>query len=121
MPTTEPSEQKAVLLPTLLYHTKKHHLINLLVCVVLHPHFFMCLSERNSTPHDQLGQELFDCTNIGLDPITNYCDYINLDDLTDLNCAESDLTVMQLNIRGLISKQNDLSKLITSCFKEKKD
>ena len=80
----------------------------------------MCLSERNNIPHDQLGRKVFDCTNIGLDPIADTCDYINLKDISNITCSETDLVLMQLNVRGLISKQNELSKLINTCLKDKK-
>ena len=80
----------------------------------------MCLSERNNTPHDLLGNSIIDPTDIGLEKCHDSCDYVDIDDLPDIKSFSDDLKVIQLNIRGLISKQNDLSKLITGCFKDQK-
>ena len=80
----------------------------------------MCLSECNNVPHDTLGQSLTDLKNIGLDPIDDNCDYISVHDCSEITCSNSDLLVLQLNIRGLIGKQSELSKLLNSCTKSNK-
>ena len=80
----------------------------------------MCLSERNNRPHDLLGNSVIDPKDIGLEKCYDSCDYVNIDDLPNMKSSNDDLKVIQLNIHGLISKQSDLSKLITGCFKDQK-
>ena len=43
------------------------------------------------------------------------CDYVN----SDYTCNVDDLCVIQLNIRGLCSKQSQLKQLIDNCMTEK--
>ena len=47
------------------------------------------------------------------DDITDNCDYIDLVDVTNLRYSKKDLLVMQLNIRGLMSKQDSLKQLLS--------
>ena len=81
----------------------------------------MCLSNQKSFPTDSLGNRISDLGEIGLDQINDDCDYITLDDCSSINCRNSDLKVVQLNIRGLISKQSDLSRLLSGFLEKKID
>ena len=80
----------------------------------------MCLTPYRNIPHDQLNQKSIDLTDIGLENICDTCDYIKLEDVSTLNVTERDLLFLQLNIRGLISKQSDISKLIQNCTNSEK-
>ena len=46
------------------------------------------------------------------DAITDNCDYIDLADVSNLSYSKKDLLAMQLNIRGLTSKQDSLKYLL---------
>ena len=48
-----------------------------------------------------------------LDGITDNCDYLDVSDVNNLRHTNKDLLVMQLNIRGLISKQDSLKHLLS--------
>ena len=50
-----------------------------------------------------------------LDPAKNKCDYVELEHCPGIDIKATDLTMIQLNIRGLINKQHELLKLINSC------
>ena len=52
--------------------------------------------------------------------VNNSCDYIPLELVSTLNVADNDLITVQLNIRGLISKQIDLTKLLANCLSNSK-
>ena len=59
---------------------------------------------------DQLGRQVRELSFV--DPTDDKCDYLELDSCTDLKIEDTKLSIMQLNIRGLVSKQNELLKLI---------
>ena len=80
----------------------------------------MCLSERNNTPHDWLGRQVSNLTNLGLEKVLDTCDYLSFEEASEITSEDHELTAIQLNVRGLISKSNDLSKLITGCLKKHK-
>ena len=81
----------------------------------------MCLSERNNTPHDRLDHISKDALTLGFEKFTDSCDYISYANCNDISSNEKDFLVVQLNVCGLISKQQELSKLITNCSKRKVD
>ena len=81
----------------------------------------MCLLDRKSFPTDSLGNHISNLGEIGLDQINDDCDYISFDDCSSIACSTSDLKVIQLNIHGLISKQGDLSRLLSGCLEKKID
>ena len=68
----------------------------------------MCLSEHNNTPHDWLGQQVSDLTNLGLEKFLDTCDYLPFKEASEISCEDHELTAIQLNVRGLINKTNDL-------------
>ena len=81
----------------------------------------MCLSDRKCIPVDSLGNPIANLGDIGLDQIKDDCDYISFEDCASISCDSSDLKIIQLNIHGLISKQGDLSNLISGCLEKKID
>ena len=62
---------------------------------------------------DALGRNL-QSINCSLDEF-DQCDYVN----SDYTCNVDDLCVIQLNIRGLCSKQSQLKQMIDNCMAEK--
>ena len=48
-----------------------------------------------------------------LEEFDDNCDYIDLDDRTELSCDNKTLSLIQLNIRGLFSKNSALNLLLT--------
>ena len=80
----------------------------------------MCLTERLYTPRDSLNEPLNDLTHLGIDPENDHCDYINFENVSSLQSSSDDLIAIQLNVRGLISKQAILSNLLTTCMQKQK-
>ena len=78
-----------------------------------------CINRRNldlNEEHDALEQQYWD---ISRDFLGN-CSYINLDDCKSIESTKHDLCVLQLNVRGLIGKQQQLSDLLSKCTKQGK-
>ena len=48
-----------------------------------------------------------------LDGITDNCDYLDVSDVNSLRHTDKDLLILQLNIRGLLSKQGSLKQLLS--------
>ena len=48
-----------------------------------------------------------------LDGIIDNCDYLDVSDVNSLRHTDKDLLILQLNIRGLLSKQDSLKQLLT--------
>ena len=80
----------------------------------------MCISKNHSPLHDYLGNVLHDLSNIGLDNGSDHCDYITLEDISDVPCDKGSFKAVQLNIRGLISKSTSLSLLLSECLSTEK-
>ena len=68
----------------------------------------MCL-QRPKDLIDNLGNRLEPLDFVDEDNDT--CDYFDLNDEFNWTCTENDFTVLQINVRGLLNKQNDLLKL----------
>ena len=70
--------------------------------------FTMCKSfnfgDKAEQKYDKLGREL-DVLKF-TDDYGDTCNYLEIDDLTELRTNDLDLCVIQLNIRGLIGKQS---------------
>ena len=45
--------------------------------------------------------------------LNDVCDYISPEQVKDLTCTPNDLSILQLNVRGLINKQEGLARLIS--------
>ena len=71
----------------------------------------MCLNNCYKSKVENLNYDTLDSTCFGFEP-TDYCDYIEISDMKNLNIEDSDLVVLQLNIHGLLGKQKELSKLL---------
>ena len=80
----------------------------------------MCHTDNNPVQFDSLNQQVQSFTNCGVDPLKDSCDYISYKDLSTLKSDNKDFLVLQLNIRGLISKQQSLSQLVNFARKIKK-
>ena len=79
----------------------------------------MCLTHRENQPvQDELRQEILDLK-FGKH-YEDICGYVDPTEITNIKCNVNDLTVMNLNIRGLQSKQLELSKLLKQCLGTKK-
>ena len=105
----------------IMYYLLFFFLLLLLYTAIVHQAFIpkMCL-QCKIDQHDMLGNKLekFDF----LDHIEDRCDYFEVDDRHSWFCRSQDLTIMQLNIRGLIGKQHELLKLANSlCGTQKLD
>ena len=68
----------------------------------------MCLQRPNDLT-DNLGNRLEPLDFVDEDNDT--CDYFDLNEEYNWTCTDNDFTVLQINIRGLLNKQNDLLKL----------
>ena len=80
----------------------------------------MCISKNQSPSYDYLGNVPYDLSNIGLDNGSDHCDYITLEDISDVPCDKTSFKAVQLNIRGLISKSISLSVLLSKCLSTEK-
>ena len=71
----------------------------------------MCFSNesivRKSSPFTS------DNTKLTIGELEDNCDYIDLENRTNLNCDNKSLSLIQLNIRGLLSKSSALNLLLT--------
>ena len=45
-------------------------------------------------------------------PTTDYCDYIELSDCKDIAVGNNDLSVLELNVRGLVNKQTEIYMML---------
>ena len=60
-------------------------------------------AENYSSLNDQLS----------LDGLNDHCDYIELSLIKELHTQNTDLGVMQLNVRGLLNKQSQIKNLLS--------
>ena len=84
----------------------------------------MCLTRpqhyvHNQQHYDALGQEILDlqwgCN------FEDKCNYINDHKLKEIDIGKNDISIVQLNIRGLIGKQISFSNLLSTCNHRKLD
>ena len=113
-----------MLKPVQILHIILLHYLHLLICLLFSTEFFvftstMCKSsnfgDKADHKYDKLGREL-DVLKF-TDDYGDTCNYLEIDDLTELRTNDLDLCVIQLNIRGLIGKQFDLLKLLSQVKK----
>ena len=71
----------------------------------------MCLENCANSKIQDLKYDPLDTNCIGFE-LTDTCDYIDIVDTLDIDVNITDLVIVQLNVRGLISKQKDLSRLL---------
>ena len=80
----------------------------------------MCLKARHSIPN--LPTEEITTNQVDTDIAWNdNCSYTDYDDYITLDKQNTDLTVLQLNIRGLINKQTELRSLLEREYANKVD
>ena len=80
----------------------------------------MCLTSKITTRGNSITISKFDpCidlkpVNLPLDDpdFVDNCSYISYDDLCSMDCTNDSLSILQLNMQGLINKQSDLNKLL---------
>ena len=53
--------------------------------------------------------------NISTETGLTQCDYVDFDSINELIPTNNDLSIMQLNIRGLLNKQDRLNEIINEC------
>ena len=75
----------------------------------------MCLTPRNCFEFVDKLQRTQSYTTYNAE--IDVCDYLDIDD--NIPICNSDLAIVQLNIRGLYSKQHKLKELLTNTFRGK--
>ena len=79
----------------------------------------MCFSKHSTDPplFDNLNRpHSFSDSNWNL--WNDNCDYVQVDELKDINQTANNMTVLQLNICGAVSKKSDLINLLDNCKKQ---
>ena len=71
----------------------------------------MCLHELVNI-NDHYSNTVFSDTKFDID--WDQCDYVDCIELKELEIHEQDLNIIQYNVRGILSKQNDLCDLLTN-------
>ena len=79
----------------------------------------MCFTKVKSCCLDKLQQEITDL-DFGDNFIDN-CDYLDHDEFKEVTINRNDLSIIQINIRGIINKQAELSKVLNTSNKKKID
>ena len=79
----------------------------------------MCFTKLHATKVDLLNNQVKDFF-FGTDYVDNR-DYPEEHDVKEVSIKKNDLSIIQLNICGLISKQQELLKFINCCNKKKID
>ena len=79
----------------------------------------MCFSKHNiSVLFDNLGRPL-DLANTDRSLLNDKYDYVEANEISNLNSTGNNLTVLQLNIRSLLGKQNELIQLLKKLCQNK--
>ena len=80
----------------------------------------MCFS-KSDVPilFDKLGRPL-DLHGLNQTLWNDKCDYLELDQIQNLNLQDKNLTILQLNIRSLINKQQELNHMLNKLAMKKK-
>ena len=71
----------------------------------------MCLSKNVKEEDPSILQDPLD-TDCFKTEFEDNCDYIDINDTCEVDCSDNDLSIVQLNCRGLIGKQVELSHLL---------
>ena len=79
----------------------------------------MCLKNIIVPEQCELLEDPLECEILNSD-ITDTCDYLDMESTCNLKVSDTDLTILHINIRGLISKQQTLSRLLYDCLGESK-
>ena len=79
----------------------------------------MCFSKTvPPTLFDNLGRPL-DLTNLDQMLWNDKCDYQEINEINNLNTKNKNLLILQLNIRSLLGKQNELNRLLNQLYHKK--
>ena len=82
----------------------------------------MCLNNSKKARDFDIDQQLLELeTNISNQSSCDQtqCDYLEIDDSHNIEHSNGDINIMQLNIRGIVKKQRDLSSLLFKCYGSK--
>ena len=80
-----------------------------------------CLSKLAPARIDSLNQEVKDIyTHLNTD-LSDNCDYIDEDEFGDIDITKNDISVIQWNIRGLLSSEVEVAKLLNYSNRRKID
>ena len=83
---------------------------------ILIPINYMCLQSSVNCELINLKYECFEWNMDDSDAqLEDYCDYIDIDTCKSIDKCDLDLSIIQYNIRGLLSKQKDLPAFLGSC------
>ena len=74
--------------------------LSLLCCLLCSLQNYSIMEDNSILP--DCGEEYNPCTELGMPS----CDYLDIDSLHEMRPTKHDLSVMQLNIRGLLNKQD---------------
>ena len=83
----------------------------------LTPKTTMCGNKLLNLDYETLSKKNLDITVD--DSLNDYCTYLDYEEYDELSSKGQNLTIFQLNIRGILGKQNELSSLIKKGNKNK--
>ena len=98
------------------------HIVCIQLIIIINHLSFSLLVETKSYTNMCFANELIveksspftsDLTKLTIGELEDNCDYIDLEDRIKLNCDKKSLSLIQLNIRGLLSKSSALNLLLT--------
>ena len=98
------------------------HIVCIQLIIIINHLSFSLLVETKSYTNMCFANELIveksspftsDLTKLTIGELEDNCDYIDLEDRIKLNCDKKSLSLIQLNIRGLLSKSLALNLLLT--------
>ena len=86
----------------------------------------MCITPKSTTCGNSITRFHYSRENMKTLPLSDLnldtlddCVYLEPTELDEIQMIPSDLTVLQLNVRGLINKQSDLTKIMENGSKNK--
>ena len=87
-----------------------YHIIITLLCCLL---CLLSLTKRMEKHNPELNCKVLN--NINTEMGLTQCDYVDFESINELKPTNNDLSIMQLNIRGLLNKQDRLNEIINEC------
>ena len=90
------------------YSASHSRLPCLIVCIVTFLLFSMCV-------HNHSSLKVPSSLNAGFDK----CEYVDYSETFDFNINDTELKVLQYNIRGLVNEQSELEELLNNCCRDK--
>ena len=99
-----------------------HHLtLNYLLLILHFACVMCCLLKPTPTQIDSLNQEVKDIYTYLNTDLSDNCDYIDEDEVRDVQITKKDLSIVQWNIRGLLSSELEVAKLLNYSNRRKID